>query len=218
MVSVAGIRGIVGESLRLDDFLRYAQAYMADLKPRRLVVGGDTRLSGEMLRHLIFSAAIGSGLRVHDLRIVPTPTVGLMVRRLKAGGGIALTASHNPAQWNALKFFSSAGTFLTPTAFEALMGAYRDRTFRRVGIAGLGSVETVYDPIGPHLNAVLAALPVGRIRRRKWRVVLDACNGAGLGLAQELFKALDHLIKNDIRTKNEFQLTDACVSIFSGTK
>lgn len=190
MVSIAGIRGVVGESLRLDEYVNYAQAFMAGVEPRRLVVGGDTRLSGEMLRHLVFSAAIASGLEVHDLGVVPTPTVGLMVRKLKAGGGIALTASHNPAEWNALKFFSSSGTFLTPARFAELLESYKVQAFARAPVERLGRIERVLDPIGPHLEALLAALPVAAIRKRKFRVVLDACNGAGLAISQEFFKEL----------------------------
>lgn len=190
MVSIAGIRGIVGDSLRLDEYVDYAQAFMASLKPRRLVLGRDTRLSGDMLRHLVCSAAIASGVQVFDLGIVPTPTVGLMVRKLRAGGGIALTASHNPAQWNALKFFSASGTFLTPAQFRDLLTAYETRAFSRATIDQIGCIETVADPIGPHLEALLKALPVKAIRAAKFRVALDACNGAGLGIAQELFKEL----------------------------
>lgn len=190
MVSIAGIRGVVGASLRLDEYVNYAQAFMADLRPRRIVVGSDTRLSREMLRHLVFSAAIASGVEVFDLGVVPTPTVGLMVRHLRAGGGIALTASHNPAQWNALKFFSSRGTFLTPGEFSDILKAYEARAFHRARVEKLGRVTVVPDPLGPHLKRLLAALPVAAIRRRSFKVVLDACNGAGLELALALFAKL----------------------------
>jgi len=190
MISIAGIRGIVGESLRLDEFINYAQAFMAGLKPRKIVIGGDTRPSGEMMRHLVFAAAIASGLEVFDLGIVPTPTVGLMVRNLRAGGGIVISASHNPPQWNAFKFFSSEGTFLKPDQFAELLENYRAKKFRRAPVKELGRVERVKDPIGPHLEAILQSLPVAEIRKQKFNVVLDACNGAGLGLAEALFKAL----------------------------
>ncbi len=190
MVSIAGIRGVVGASLRLDEYINYAQAFMADLRPRRIVVGGDTRLSREMLRHLVFSAAIASGVEVLDLCVAPTPTVGLMVRHLRAGGGIALTASHNPAQWNALKFFSSRGTFLTPGEFSDILKAYESKAFHRARVGKLGRVTVVPDPLGPHLKRLLAALPVAAIRRRRFRVVLDACNGAGLELALAMFAKL----------------------------
>lgn len=190
MVSIAGIRAVVGDSLVLDEFLNYAQAFVSTLKPRRLVLGRDTRLSGPMLDHLVKAAAIAAGVDVLDLGVVPTPTVGLMVRELRAGGGIALTASHNPPEWNALKFFSRKGSFLTPKEFEALKKVFADRRFHRASVERLGSAQTVYDPIAVHLDRVLDALPVAAIRRRKFRVVLDACNGAGLSLAEELFRRL----------------------------
>ena len=190
MVSVAGIRGVVGESLLLEDFLDFTRAFLAGAKPRGIVVGGDTRRSGEMIRHLVFAAAIGSGVTVHDLGVVPTPTVALMVRRLRAGGGIAVTASHNPAQWNGLKFFSRDGTFLTQAELDGVVRIRETRSFSSAPAGRLGRVIRVEDPIALHLEAILKALPVASIRRRRFRVVLDPVNGAGLEIAQELFKAL----------------------------
>ncbi len=190
MVSIAGIRGVVGDSLRLDEFVNYAQGFMAELNPRRIVLGADTRASGEMLRHLLYAAAMASGVEVLDLGIVPTPTVGFMVRHLKTGGGIVLSASHNPPQWNALKFFSDQGSFLTPDQFKRLLESSRMKFFHRADVKRLGRLRRIADPTGPHLRSLLRVLPVAAIRRRKFRVVLDACNGAGLGIARDLFKAL----------------------------
>lgn len=190
MISVAGIRGVVGESLRTEDFLDYARAYMATVESRRIVLGRDTRLSGEMLRHLVLSAAIDAGLEVHDLGVVPTPTVGLMVRELRAGGGVMISASHNPPEWNGLKFFSPGGSFISGAQYRQVAKRFEQKRFRTCAVEKLGSVTLVLDPIGPHLEKLLRALPVRSIRRRKFRVVLDNCNGAGLELAQELFREL----------------------------
>lgn len=190
MISVAGIRGTMGDSLRVEEFFNYAQAFLARLEPRRLILGRDTRASGEMMTHLVCAAAIAAGLEVHDLGVVPTPTVGFMVRQLKAGGGIMISASHNPPQWNAWKFFSSAGSFLSPKQLAALLEDYEKKNFRRAPINEIGRVEKVKNPLASHLKAVLTTLPVAAIRRRKFRVVLDACNGAGLDMALDLFKAL----------------------------
>src|SRR5215218_3598321 len=112
MISVAGIRGIVGDSLRPEEFLRYVLAFATLIEGGSVVVGGDSRLSREMMRHLAFAGLSSAGCEIHDIGLAPTPTVGLMVRQLEAAGGIAITASHNPAQWNAYKFFDSQGSFL----------------------------------------------------------------------------------------------------------
>lgn len=193
MVSVAGIRGTLGGSLRAEDFFNYAQAFMAPMTPRKLVLGRDTRASGEMLRHMILGAAIACGVEVHDLGVVPTPTVGFMVRKLKAGGGIMLSASHNPPEWNALKFFSETGSFLEPAQLARILEIYERRAFHRAPLAELGRVVAP-DPksrsFDAHLNALLETLPVEAIRRRKFVVALDACNGAGLDISLALFKAL----------------------------
>lgn len=190
MVSVAGVRGVVGESLRPENFLAYAQGFLAGVDPPRIVLGGDTRPSGDLVRHIVFAAAIAAGVEVLDLGVVPTPTVGLMTRRLGAGGGIAITASHNPTQWNALKFFSDRGSFLRPEQLNAVLDRVGREDFRRASVASLGRVVPVADPLGPHLDAVLAALPVEAIRNRGFRVALDACNGAGLEIATRLLAAL----------------------------
>src|SRR5690606_27739063 len=131
-----------------------------------------------------------SGVEVLGLGIVSTPTIGLMVRETKSGGGIGVTASHNPVQWNGLKFFGPDGTFLTPAMFEELTGRYRDKAFALAGLKDLGRVTVVDDPIAPHLERLLAAVPGAEIRKRKFRVVVDMCNGAGLTLAQELCREL----------------------------
>lgn len=190
MVSVAGVRGEVGSSLRPEVYLDYARAYLSMVKPRRIVLGGDPRPSEDMLRHLVLLAAMSSGVEVLDLGIVSTPTIGLMVRETKSGGGIGVTASHNPVQWNGLKFFGPDGTFLTPDVFAELTRRYEAKDFALAGLKYLGRVTVVDDPIAMHLERVLAALPVAAIRKRKFRVVVDMCNGAGMTLAQELCREL----------------------------
>ncbi len=190
MVSIAGIRGETGSSLRPEIYLDYARAFLSTVHPKRIVLGGDPRGSKDMLRHLVMSAAMASGVDVLDLGIATTPTIGLMVRERKCGGGIGVTASHNPVQWNGLKFFGPDGTFLTPAKFEELVKRYENKDFALAGLKDLGRVETVFDPVAEHLDALLKAIPVAAIRKRKFRVVVDMCNGAGLVLAQELCREL----------------------------
>ncbi|HKQ51614.1 MAG TPA: hypothetical protein VJT74_04540, partial [Pyrinomonadaceae bacterium] len=110
-ISISGVRGVVGESLTPTLLVRFAQAFGTYTGPGVIVIGRDTRTSGEMVRQSVVAGLLSSGCRVVDLDICPVPTVQLLVRERRARGGICITASHNPAEWNALKFINSAGLF-----------------------------------------------------------------------------------------------------------
>src|SRR5437588_5459439 len=108
-ISSSGVRGVVGESLTPTLLTRFAQAFGTYVGSGTIVIGRDPRTSGEMVRQAVIAGLLSSGCRVIDLDVCPVPTVQLLVRQTRAGGGIAITASHNPAEWNALKFVNSAG-------------------------------------------------------------------------------------------------------------
>src|SRR5256885_2030284 len=112
IVSVSGIRGVVGQSLTPTAALAFASALGTHVHGGRVVVSRDGRPSGVMLRHAILAGLTGAGCEVHDLDVAPTPTVGLAVRSLHAAGGVQITASHNPAEWNGLKLFGPDGRVL----------------------------------------------------------------------------------------------------------
>jgi len=191
MISVAGIRGIVGDSLVPEEFVKFTAAFTSTLTNKVVVVGSDTRPSRHMLRPLVMGACMATGCRVLDLGVCPTPTIGLMTRRLGAGGGIAITASHNPLQWNALKFFSDEGTFLVGPPFDRVMERYRSSDFDYQPFDHLGAVDTVTDPTGPHLEKILSVVDVERIRRARFALAVDLCNGAGVALVPALLERLN---------------------------
>lgn len=190
MISVAGIRGIVGDSLRPEEFLRYVMAFATLIEGGAVVVGGDSRLSREMMRHLAFAGLTSCGCDVHDIGLAPTPTVGMMVRQFEAAGGIAITASHNPAQWNAYKFFDAQGSFLDKEANTQLLAIAQSGEFRRVGFKELGKVTVREDAIERHVEAVLGHVDVERIRARKFKVVIDCVNGVGSRIVPPLLARL----------------------------
>lgn len=190
MISVAGIRGTVGDSLIPEEFLQFAAAFCSTLENKTVVLGMDTRPSRHMVRHLVLGAALATGCRVLELGICPTPTVGLMTAHLGAGGGIAITASHNPLEWNALKFFSPRGVFLPQPAIDRILERFRERRFDYRPYNELGSVETVADPCGVHLARVLGAVDTAAIARVRPKVVIDLCNGAGGALLPALLDRL----------------------------
>jgi phosphomannomutase len=189
-ISISGVRGVVGDSLTPALLTRFAQAFGTYTGSGTVVVGRDTRTSGEMVRQAVVAGLLSSGCRVVDLDICPVPTVQLAVRHRRAQGGIAITASHNPAEWNALKFIGSDGLFLGAGTARELLDIYHQGEYVKVAGADMRSVERMTDGLDLHLKAILDA--VGPLPRgpRRLRVALDACNGAGALIAPRLLDAL----------------------------
>src|SRR5579875_1322478 len=132
IVSVSGIRGIVGKALTPAAALAFAQALGSHTEGGTMVVSRDGRPSGVMLRHAILAGLTAAGCEVHDLGIAPTPTVGLAVRQLQAAGAIQITASHNPAPWNGLKLFGPDGRVLSAAEGCKVQAHFESGTGRRV--------------------------------------------------------------------------------------
>src|SRR2546423_15035408 len=116
-ISISGVRGVIGESLTPTLLTRFAQAFGTYVGQRTVVIGRDPRTSGEMVKQAVIAGLLSSGCRVIDIGICPVPTIQLLVRHHHAHGGIAITASHNPAEWNDLKFIGGGGSF--PDSREA---------------------------------------------------------------------------------------------------
>jgi phosphomannomutase len=188
-ISISGVRGVVGESLTPTLLVRFAQAFGTYTGPGRIVIGRDTRTSGEMVRQSVVAGLLSSGCRVVDLDVCPVPTVQLLVRERRARGGICITASHNPAEWNALKFINSAGLFLAEAQARQLLDIYHQGEYRKVSGAEMRAVEPSAGAIDLHIKTILDAL--GPVRgARKLRVAIDSCNGAGSTVAPRLLEAL----------------------------
>ncbi len=195
MISVSGVRGRVGEALTPEVVARFAAGFgawaLARGDARTVVVGRDSRVSGPMFHRAVLSALESVGATVIDVGMAPTPTIQLAVEHHHAAGGLAITASHNPIEWNALKFISSSGLFLDP-AESAAMRATVDGEIPRVTWDLLGSVTVDGDALSRHLEAILALpfIDVERIRQRHFHVALDCCNGAGATIMPALFERL----------------------------
>ena len=188
-ISISGVRGVVGESLTPTLLTRFAEAFGTYAGFGRVVVGRDTRTSGEMVRQAVVAGLLSTGCRIMDLGVCPTPTVQLTVRRLIAQGGIAITASHNPPEWNALKFVGPDGLFLDAGHARELLDIYHQGDYTKVGGALMRPVEMIPHATGEHVRGILEVLgPLPG--RRRLRVVIDSGNGAGSVLGPQLLEAL----------------------------
>lgn len=192
MKSTSGIRGIVGLSLDPFVVIRYAAAFGRFVNGGRVVVGRDSRPSGTGFSQLVISTLAMTGCEVIDLGIVPTPTVELAVAYHKAAGGIAITASHNPSEWNALKFFNSLGEFITKKQYERLEKTVSAESWKFAAYSDIGKVTTDATVIDRHIADILRLdfIPKAEIKKAHFRVVVDAINGAGSRALPELLERL----------------------------
>ena len=203
MVSVSGVRGLVGTDLTPEVVARWAAAFgtwardgnrpsgRRAVRPS-IVVGRDARTSGPMFAGAATAGLNSVGCHVIDVGLVATPTVQLAVEHHRAAGGIILTASHNPIEWNALKFVGPDGIFLDSVAGTRVRQLAAGDSLPRAKYNVIGGVEADSDAISRHLAAVLAlrGVDVRAIRRRRFRVALDTVRGAGGALMPELLERL----------------------------
>src|SRR6185436_4306681 len=182
MISVAGVRGIVGDSLDPSIVARFAAALARSLPgDGPVVIGRDARISGPMVRLAAAAGVNAAGRDVVDIGLATTPTTQLAVEHLKAAGGIILTASHNPAPWNALKFLSARGEFLGPREGNAVRERFDNNRDLWGSWDKLGAVREERNALEWHLERVLALkhLDVAAIRARALHVVVDGCASVG---------------------------------------
>jgi phosphomannomutase len=182
MVSVAGIRGIVGDSLTPDIILRYVSSLSRLLGEGKVVVGRDSRLSGKAISDLACSVLNLCGRDVVDIGIATTPTVAMAIKLYEAAGGIAITASHNPAEWNALKFMNGETLFLNENEGEKLHYILTENRFIYKPFDMTGSTVTDTEESKKfHIQKILDIPYINKseIRRKNFKVALDCVNGAG---------------------------------------
>ena len=192
--SISGIRGTiggkVGDNLTPLDVVKFASAFgtwLQNTKNKKnlsLVIGRDARISGQMVSSLVSSTLQGLGINVIDLGLSTTPTVEVMVPELNADGGIILTASHNPKQWNALKLLNEKGEFINGEEGAEVLRLAESEDFNYAEVDDLGSYETREDGFSIHIQKILDLPMVNAevIKPKKFKVVLDAVNSTG-GLA-----------------------------------
>jgi phosphomannomutase len=191
MVSISGVRGIMGESLTPEVIVKYARSFAQYSNRGAIVLGRDGRVSGKIVGNIVSSTLLAAGCDVVALGIVPTPTVGLAVEQLRAAGGISVTASHNPVEWNGLKFIGPDGMFLDGEANSRLW-KIAETPGKYAPWNEIGKHTSDDSFVGRHIELVLK-LPffdAGVIRRRKFKVVADCIHGAGGVIVPRLLREL----------------------------
>ncbi|MBI9070745.1 MAG: phosphoglucosamine mutase [Melioribacteraceae bacterium] len=190
MVSVSGIRGIVGDGLDPHTIVKYTSAYSDFCGKGKIIVGRDARITGEMVNSIITGTLLAKGNDVIDIGICPTPTVLYNVKKLGAVGGIAISASHNPNEWNALKLLNSKGEFMTLEENKQMLELLNTSNEKYELWDKIGKLTSFADGLKNHMHEVLKMkyIDVEAIRKRKFKVLLDCVNGAGVYIMSELLK------------------------------
>ncbi len=201
--SISGIRGTIGgptgDTLNPLDIVKFTTAYATFMKRRatgegrkKIVVGRDARISGDMVRNVVCGTLMGMGLDVVDIDLATTPTTELAVRWTGALGGIIITASHNPRQWNALKLLNSEGEFLTKDDGNEVLSIAEKEDFDYADVDSLGSYTRDDSFNQRHIESVLdlKLADVDAIRNAKFKVCVDAINSVGGIILPDLLKAL----------------------------
>src|SRR5882757_8723084 len=189
-ISISGVRGVIGESLSPVLLTRFAQAFGTYVGSGTIVIGRDPRTSGEMVKQSVIAGLLSSGCHVIDIGMCPVPTVQLLVRHHMAQGGIAITASHNPAEWNALKFIGGDGLFLDSGRAREMLNIYHQGEYTRVAGSEMREVERVSGATDLHIQKILDVLGPLPQKEKPLRVVLDACNGAGSLVGPQVLERL----------------------------
>lgn len=197
MVTISGVRGIAGDALTPITVTRYTMAFARLTEAKRVVVGFDARPSGRWILPIIEGVLRSLGIDVVMVGLNSTPTVGLLVRKLKADGGIIITASHNPIEYNGLKFFHSGGEFITAEMLEDLKKHLEKVDKAPIQGTRVGKKAVLSDAAEYHLRALLSALsPPERVRAsQRPTVIIDCCNSCGVELAPDVADAYGALFQ-----------------------
>jgi phosphomannomutase len=190
ILSISGLRGVIGDGLDPTYLVRFAAAVGTLAEGGTIVLARDGRSTGEMVRQAVLAGLTATGCHVVDAGIAATPTCGVLVDHLQADGGLQITASHNPIEWNGLKPFSPAGSVYDTATGEKLLDVLEREAFTWVGWDRIGSVEILTDPDAAHQERVFSLIDESAIRQRALQVVLDCNHGSGAVFGPRMLEAL----------------------------
>ncbi len=192
MVSISGVRGVIGESLTPAVIQKYTLAFGQTKSRGKIIVGRDSRTSGNLIRNIVSGCLQATGCSVVDVGIVPTPTVQMEILRHQADGGIAITASHNPSEWNGLKFMDHNTRFLSPVKAAEVYTLAEEGMPELAKWTGLGTQTDDPEANRAHISAILKLkyIDIENLRKRHFKVVVDCVNGAGGLIVPDLLREM----------------------------
>ncbi len=190
ILSVSGLRGVLGDGLDADYVTAFAAAVGTRAKGGAVVLGRDGRATGDMLRHAVLAGLLSTGCKVLDAGIAATPTIGVLVTSEQAAAGLQITASHNPVEWNGLKPFRPTGSVFDAAAGQELVATLESRAFGYVSHDRLGRLESLVDPTGAHFARIQKLVDAAAIGARTFKVVLDCNHGSGAVAGPKLLRDL----------------------------
>ena len=190
ILSISGLRGVVGDGLDPMYVSEFSGAFGTMMSGGRIVVARDGRSTGTVMYHAVVSGLLAAGCEVLDAGICTTPSCGVLVQHLRAAGGLQITASHNPIEWNGLKPFSPDGSVFNRDLGRQLIQILEDNEIVWKDWSGTGRLTSISDPASPHIERVLKLVNQKVIRQHKFKVVLDCNHGSGATCGPQL---LEHL-------------------------
>lgn len=189
-LNISGVRGIVGQTITPELIMDFASAFGTWLSPGPVLVGRDTRKSGLMVQEAAISALLSTDHEVINLGICPTPIIQFLVRYHRAAGALSITAGHNNAEWNAINFINSQGTYLNEFQGSELLDIYHLGRFSHPKLRLSPAVVNELNPEEVYFSWLVNKLKTEEIRQARFKVVVDPCNGAGARLVNKFFGAL----------------------------
>ena len=190
IISVSGLRGIIGQSLTPEIAARYVAAFASGLPEGRILVTRDGRATGSMLADAVSAAIASTGHEPLDAGVAATPTAGVLVQSEGCVGGVQISASHNPAEYNGLKLFGSDGRIIPAPAGQEVKDRYLSGEIDYVSHDKVGTAATLGDTTSEHLKLVESVVDGERIREQKFKVLLDSNHGSGAVLGRSLLESL----------------------------
>jgi phosphomannomutase len=190
IITVSGLRGIIGQTLTPEVAIRYVTAFASTLPPGDILVGRDGRPSGQMLSLAIQAGLQAVGRNTIDGGVMSTPSVGVQLMTYRAAGGIQITASHNPSPYNGIKLFSAKGRVIPAGPGQQVLERYRTQYPECLSHDQLGVGSACDDSLATHLSSVLEIVNLAKIREQQFKIVLDSNHGAGGPLGRRLLEEL----------------------------
>jgi phosphomannomutase len=190
MISVSGVRGVIPTGLDIDKVVLFIRAFSDTLSGNTVVIGRDSRPSGQFIENIVKGVFLSVGKNIISLGVTSTPTVKAVVNATKSAGGVMISASHNPLEWNAFKFIGKGGFFIQEDQINQVLSIIRESRFTTTMYAPQTSILEGSQYSDIHLHSVIDTIDLRKVKKRKFHVLVDAVNGGGSYIVPELLERL----------------------------